>query len=121
MLDGTPLGRWALERLQPKKLDAEPDEGAEGEHSQGEEAPEAEAAPTEPQPTVDDARRMGAEAARNGEPVTSNPFPARDERRAAWDEAWCRELGSDGMEIPPALRPTPKPKKGEEPGEGKPE
>ena len=80
------------------------------------------AQPAEPEPTVEDARRMGDEAAKAGAPVTANPFPARDVRRAAWDEAWCAALGSDGMDIPDALKPTPKPKKGggEEPkGEAK--
>ena len=54
---------------------------------------------------IDDARRLGVEAARAGKAVTANPFPPRDARRAAWDEAWCQELGSDGMDIPEALRP----------------
>lgn len=119
MLDGTPLGKWALERL---KKDDEPK--PEGGGDAGDAAPadgaatgEAPAAPVEPtpaaepEPDVDDARRMGNEAARDGRPVTSNPFPAFDERRAAWDEAWCAALGSDGMDIPDALKPTPKPKK----------
>lgn len=69
------------------------------------------AEPEEPPLTVDDARRMGTEAAAAGQPVTSNPFPAFDERRAAWDEAWCSALGSDGMDIPDALKPAPKAKK----------
>jgi uncharacterized protein (UPF0335 family) len=106
MLDGTPLGKWAMERL--AKDDPEPEEEAGDEGAA--EAPEEEAA-KEPEPTVDDARRLGTEAAQNGKPVTANPFPARDARRAAWDEAWCQELGSDGMDIPEALKPTPKPKK----------
>jgi uncharacterized protein (UPF0335 family) len=67
---------------------------------------------TAPQATIEDARRMGTDAAHAGAAVTANPFPPFDERRAAWDEAWCAALGSDGMDIPEALRPTPKPKKG---------
>lgn len=67
--------------------------------------------PVAPEPTVEDASVMGQEAARAGAPVTANPFPARDVRRAAWDEAWCKELGSDGMDIPDALKPAAKPKK----------
>lgn len=115
MLDGTPLGRWALERL--SKPDAEPDAG-DGESKPP--APEPE--PMAPETTVEEAKLAGAAAAREGQPVTANPFPARDVRRAAWDEAWCQELGSDGMEIPDALKPTPKPKKGEgKGGDGKPD
>jgi hypothetical protein len=59
---------------------------------------------------------MGGEAAAAGKSVTANPFPARDVRRAAWDEAWCAALGSDGMDIPEAWRPTDK-KKGKPPAE----
>jgi len=114
MLDGTPLGRWALERLEkddepPAKEDDDGDNAPAGD-----DAPEA--PPAEPEPDVDEAKAMGTAAAREGKPVTSNPFPARDLRRAAWDEAWCAELGSDGMDIPDALKPKPKPKKGKTDG-----
>lgn len=116
MLDGTPLGNWAIERLkrEPKKPDdaeagIEPqDDAAKPEDEDGSE-PETPADPLAGI-TVDDARRLGGEAARAGQDVTRNPFPARDPRRAAWDEAWCQELGSDGMDIPAALRPVAKPK-----------
>lgn len=181
MLDGTPLGKWAVDRLTKPKKPADPDQPAptirdtdrfkeavalvvssrkaavswlqrqlrigyneatrlielmqedgivsapdhvgrrevlapppEGEEPQAPEQQEDEAEEA-PEPTAADAHRMGAEAARAGQPVTSNPFPAFDERRAAWDESWCAELGSDGMEIPEALRPTPKPKKADRP------
>lgn len=107
MLDGTPLGTWAVQRI-TKAQNPPPVEGVEAPET---EAPE-EADPAEPPVTIEEAKRLGTEAAQAGKPVTSNPFPARDERRAAWDEAWCHELGSDGMDIPDALKPTPKPKKG---------
>lgn len=71
--------------------------------------------------TVEDARKLGAAAAAAGKPVTANPFPAGDERRAAWDEAWCGSLGSDGMDIPPELRARGKKKPGDPPGDGKPD
>ena len=120
MLDGTPLGRWALERL--SKPEDEPAEKNEGEEVAAPNAePEEHEGPSEPELTIDDARRLGTEAAEAGKPVTSNPFPARDLRRAAWDEAWCMALGSDGMDIPDALKPTPKKKGGSEasaPGDG---
>ena len=67
-------------------------------------------------PTIDEAREQGREAAKEGKPVTLNPFVARDPRRAAWDEGWCMEAGSDGMDIPAAWKRTKKPK-GD--GEGK--
>lgn len=104
MLDGTPLGRWALEKLEKEEEPPAPGEG--------EDAPTDDAAePAEPEPTVEDARIAGRDAAREGKSITANPFPARDVRRAAWDEAWCQELGSDGMDIPDALEPSPKPAK----------
>lgn len=112
MLDGTPLGRWALKRLEKdddKDKPADPDGGDDGDGTVGDDAPDA--VPAEPEPDVDEAKAQGAAAARDGKPVTSNPFPARDIRRAAWDEAWCAALGSDGMDIPDALKPKPKPKK----------
>ena len=178
MLDGTPLGRWAIERLEkdqaePEEL-PEPNAGADAgedelisddtvyaaavalvvEHqkvsvsflqrslrigynnaaqlvgrmeSEGvvstpdasgrrtvlrAPATPAPAEPAAPPITVEDAKIMGRDAARDGKPVTSNPFPPRDLRRAAWDEAWCGELGSDGMDIPDALKPAPKAAKG---------
>ena len=107
MLDGTPLGNWAVERLkkdEQAKRTAPPapdDAAAEFKPAAEEPAPVPEEAPL----TIDDAKRLGAEAARDGKSVTANPFPPRDPRRAAWDEAWCRELGTDGMDIPAALRP----------------
>lgn len=78
----------------------------------GQEAPPAE--PEPPQPTVADARAMGSADALNGDPVSKNPFPPRDARRAAYDEAWCQASGSDGMDLPAAWRRTPKKKPAEE-------
>ena len=118
MLDGTPLGNWAVERLKKdetaRKADATmpPAEPVPDGPSEAAE-PEDPVAP-EPVMSIDDARRLGAEAARDGKAVTANPFPARDARRAAWDEAWCHELGTDGMDIPAALRPAAKKPKGDE-------
>jgi uncharacterized protein (UPF0335 family) len=112
MLDGTPLGHWAVQKLAPKPAPAEePGGNDETEPSDRNEEPAGDAGAEEVKPTVDDARIAGRAAALNGEPVTANPFPAFDERRAAWDEAWCAQLGSDGMEIPDALKPAAKPKK----------
>lgn len=118
MLDGTPLGKWAVERLK-KEDDPKPQDGpdpkapadngvAESDDAQG--PGEAAAPPL----TVEDARAMGTQAAAAGHPVTSNPFPAFDDRRAAWDEAWCAALGSDGMDIPDALKPAAKTKKADQ-------
>ena len=115
MLDGTPLGKWAVQRLKKEdepKPSGDPEAPPPGEGEAGEPVENQEPAePPVPEPTVEEARAMGNEAATAGMPVTANPFPAFDDRRAAWDEAWCAALGSDGMEIPDALKPAGKPKK----------
>jgi len=114
MLDGTPLGTWAVEKLKKDETSKRSDpkaDVADAVDSVEPIAPE----PLPPELTVDDAKRLGGEAARAGKPVTANPFPPRDSRRAAWDEAWCRELGTDGMDIPEALRPAGRKPKAETP------
>lgn len=119
MLDGTPLGRSAIERLQKKPEPEEGDDQLDIEDAVGaqpgeEETPE----PEEQDPfngiTPDEARNQGRNASTLGEDVTKNPFPARDVRRAAWEEGWCQNAGSDGMEIPAAWQRTKKEKKPDE-------
>jgi uncharacterized protein (UPF0335 family) len=50
-----------------------------------------------PDCTEEEARELGAAAAKENQPVIANPFPWDDTRRARWDEGWRREAGSDGM------------------------
>jgi uncharacterized protein (UPF0335 family) len=104
MLFDTPLGEAARRRLSEPRPTGRPDDADEGE-------PDPSSEEQGPAPvdlfegvSVDDARSMGTEAATGGVPVTKNPFPASDSRRAAWDEAWCSALGSDGMDIPEPFR-----------------
>lgn len=107
-----PLSSAAVKRLTPKP-DPKPDAMPDGNVMP--DAPEPEDGLPEPvaktEVTAEQAREMGADAARAGKPVTANPFPARDPNRAAWDEGWCQASGSDGMDIPEAWKRTPKPKK----------
>lgn len=102
MLHDTPLGEAARRRLAPPKPPKEDEEEEEG------------GTPIPPQlfpnVTVDEARDMGRTAQQDGKAVTHNPFPARDPRRAAWDEAWCAAAGSDGMDIPEAWQRRKPPK-----------
>lgn len=126
MLDGTPLGKWAVDRLKkPEERQAEePPAGADSgkpadkKSKKAEPPAPADAAAAEPELTIEDARRMGREAAQAGQSITSNPFPAFDDRRAAWDEEWCGALGTDGMDIPDALKRREKPKKGDDRPDG---
>lgn len=117
MLDGTPLGDSARERLskQPAPVDS-PDDSASSEE------------PGSPRAalTAEDiaaAREAGRLACREGKRVIDNPYTAGDPRRAAWDEGWCFEAGSDGMDIPSAWRRSErKPvKKPDAPGDGNPD
>lgn len=112
ILDGTPLGE-AARRSFERKDEAAPTAG--------------DAAPADAPPPVEDtpearlaARAQGAAAAKAGRKVTENPFGADDPRRASWDEGWCAEAGSDGMDIPAAFRRSgdaPKKKRGGKKGD----
>lgn len=43
------------------------------------------------------ARALGEAAYRENQPITSNPFPWDDKRRAEFDAGWRKASGSDGM------------------------
>jgi len=121
MLDGTPLGEAARKRLMGERKPPPP--GPDGQTS-SESIPQSE--PEQPAIDIEAARKAGRDAAKAGTKIIDNPFVAGDPRRAAWDEGWCAETGSDGMEIPEAWRRSSAKKKSkgkdDEPGEdGKPE
>lgn len=112
MLDGTPLGKWARERVETPEQPTTTDTGEAIDPETGEILSDPPAAAAEPEPaeSAEDAKAAGREAARNGKTVIENPYDAGDVKRAAWDEGWCEEQGSDGMGIPTAWRRTkPKP------------
>lgn len=98
MLDGTPLGEAARQRL---SKDPEPEDGPTPEEGEAE-APvqKATLAPED----IAAAREAGKTAFTAGQKVIENPYIAGDPRRAAWDEGWCHASGSDGMDIPHAWR-----------------
>jgi uncharacterized protein (UPF0335 family) len=112
MLNGTPLGDAARKRLMGKK--PPPPDAPDGDE------PPPEAADETPAEDLEGARAAGRAAAREGKRIIDNPYLATDPRRAAWDEGWCAETGTDGMEVPAAWRRADKKKKKPE-GEGKPE
>lgn len=91
LLDGTPLGDAARERLMKEEPNGEPE-------------PEPPARTEEVMRTVEEAREEGGEAFRAGVRIIENPYTAGDPRRAAWDEGFCAASGSDGMDIPEAWR-----------------
>ena len=118
-IDGRELGSAGRRRLERTRIEEQPDlfTGDDDGHDD-----EAGAAPTgAADQSFDDsediARAKGAAAATAGQKVTSNPYPAGSPQRGWWDDAWCQASGSDGMDIPDAFKPTPKPKK-EKPAKG---
>lgn len=109
MLGDTPLGEAAIRRLSKKD---------EQQEEEGNESPEPEQTEkADDGITIDQAKEMGRKDYLEGKPVTANPFPARDPRRAAWDEEWCRASGTDGMELPNSWKRSPKKKDDEDKGE----
>lgn len=103
MLGGTPLGEIARKRMSGEDDETQTD--IEGDKEQ------AEALAKE---GLEEARERGRQAAREGRKVIENPYVAGDPRRALWDEGWCQESGTDGMEIPKSWQRTKKPKKDDE-------
>lgn len=107
MLEGDPLPDEARRRLDPP---AEPQDEQSSTPSETPAAPsEAAAASEVPQPTLpmktaEEARAEGKAAAAAGYRIYDNPYPAGDPCRAAWDEGWCAQSKSNGMETPAAYR-----------------
>jgi uncharacterized protein (UPF0335 family) len=106
MLHDTPLGEAARRRLSgetpPKSPDQEPAAGQPDEDQAPPETPPV--SPPLSAADIEAARERGRREAQSGSKVTENPFAHDDPRRAAWDEGWCQESGSDGMDIPAAFR-----------------
>ena len=124
MLNGTPLGEFARKRFEPPPP-TPPEPAPEEPPASGKSAkqdakqPKPEPAP-EPAPAgpteadIAQARIDGGNDMLNGKKITQNPWLFNDPRRAAWDEGWCAQAGTDGMDIPQAWRRQGK--KPEQPG-----
>lgn len=112
-MDGdTPLGEAAR-----KRMSTEPAADPAARDDQKVDAPDGEGVPAMPAmdaAVIEEARERGRQAARDGVTILSNPYLSDDPRRAAWDEGWCAESGSDGMDIPETWRRRPRKKKGDE-------
>ncbi|WP_081827931.1 DUF2312 domain-containing protein [Kozakia baliensis] len=111
MLDGTPMSDNARKRFDPA-----PDDDRDPNTPDMFDGPEYE---TQDQPestrvNPEAARAEGSQAFHDGRKITSNPYGAHDPARAAWDEGFCAEAGSDGMDIPSAWRRSKPKKEGEE-------
>lgn len=55
------------------------------------------AAEGDPVMDATDGKPWGLAAFNAGDPITANPYPFRDARRAEWDAGWREASGSDGM------------------------
>lgn len=134
MLEDDPLPDEARRRLDPPQPAPPPPQDPPAEEapkktSKGK-GPKAtgDPAPTEPPPAPPpaqpalvlkepaEARQEGADAAAAGKRIYDNPYPAGDPCRAAWDEGWCGQNKSHGMDTPTAYqRRTEKPPKKDDP------
>ena len=113
MLEGDALPESARRRMDETDRHPAPPPPASGEAAAAPPAPPAPPAPAQPALALkdpDEARRDGGEAAAAGKRIYDNPFPAGDPCRAAWDEGWCAQRKSHGMDAPAAYqRRTDKP------------
>jgi uncharacterized protein (UPF0335 family) len=116
MLDGDPLPDEARRRLDPPKEDDPPPAEADAPPAPPDQAP----AKPEQQPLIvkdpAEAREEGAAAAQAGKRIYDNPYPAGDPCRAAWDEGWCAQRQSHGMDLPEAYQRRTKSPEKREPG-----
>ncbi len=105
MLEGDPLTDEARRRL-----DGQDQQGPSRAPSSTPSPESAAPKPPEPvqQPLVlkdpEEARQEGRDAAAAGKRVYDNPFSAGDPCRAAWDEGWCEQKKSHGMDLPDAYK-----------------
>lgn len=113
MLEGESLPDAARRRLdgQPPPAARKEDPAQEDPADQEADPDQADAPapPVPPQPalplkTPEEARQEGKDAAAAGKRIYDNPFPAGDPCRAAWDEGWCLQKKSNGMEPPAAFQ-----------------
>jgi uncharacterized protein (UPF0335 family) len=123
MLEGDPLTDEARRRLDSPEPPPPPDSA---DHDRDASATTPPPPPERPTPTPlplkdpEEARQEGAAAAAAGKRVYDNPYRAGDPCRAAWDEGWCAQQKSHGMETPSAYqrRSTKPPDKNEDDKDG---
>lgn len=113
-LAGKPLDDLTRRRIDEQMRRANPQE-PEAPADQSELPPEA-TEPAAPPETLEEAKERGKVARKQGQRIVDNPYHSASPLRAAWDEGWCEEDGSDGMEVPAAWRRSAPPED-EKPGD----
>lgn len=106
MLEGDALPEEARRRLDGVN-DPSPDRLPDPPSTPDAAEPDAPPQPVQPPLIVKDpaeARQEGADAAAAGKRIYDNPYRAGDPCRASWDEGWCAQQKSHGMETPEAYR-----------------
>lgn len=108
MLEGEPLPEEARRRLDRQLEPASPLEPAADTKSD-DRAPVPDLSRPAHQPALvlkdpSEARQEGCDAAVAGKRIYDNPYAAGDPCRAAWDEGWCVQSKSHGMETPAAYQ-----------------
>lgn len=118
-LAGKPLDDLTRRRID-EQMRRQQGEQPPAEPSAQQDLPEEATKPAEPPETAEQAHEKGKQARKDGARVVDNPYHSASPLRAAWDEGWCEEDGSDGMDIPAAWKRTASPdeKKDGEGGEG---
>lgn len=116
MLEGDPLTDEARRRLDEQEArKAPPPEHRElGENAPTDDKPTAPEAPAPAQKVLalkdpEEARQEGRDAGAAGKRIYDNPYSAGDPCRAAWDEGWCEQKKSNGMDTPAAFQRRAKP------------
>lgn len=108
MLDGDSLPDEARRRLDEREPPPAPEEPAQDAAPLDAPEPEPSLPTPEQQPLIvkdpAEARQEGAIAAAAGKRIYDNPYTAGDPCRAAWDEGWCGQQKSHGMDTPAAYR-----------------
>lgn len=105
MLEGDALPEEARRRLDGENAPSRASEPP----PDSDPAPDASApAAPEQQPLIvkdpAEARQEGADASAAGKRIYDNPYRAGDPCRASWDEGWCSQQKSHGMETPTAYQ-----------------
>ena len=123
MLEGDPLTDEARRRLDSQDAPKPPDKSDEP-TLPGLTSPPPPAQPALVLKDPAEARKEGEDAAAAGKRIYDNPYAAGDPCRAAWDEGWCAQSKSHGMETPAAYqrrsaKPPDKDSKDPNPGDKK--